>query len=135
MSNSQNASKPPSDDPRELRIYRDRTSALVRRYFVISMETGRLPSLLGRACFRSRVTSYRMSNFEDSVIFVYDVERCLERLDDFSKSLIATIVLQDYEYEEAARLLNCSLRTIERQFPMALDALSAIFLERGLLNE
>ena len=81
MSNSQNASNPPSDDPRELRIYRDRTSALVRRYFVVSMETGRLPSLLGRACFRSRVTSYRMSNFEDSVIFVYDVERCLERLD------------------------------------------------------
>lgn len=131
MKSSQSAA---SVDHRELRLYRDRTSFLLRRYFVTAMETGRLPSLLGRACFRSRVSSYRTSTFEDGVIFVHDVERCLERLDDFSKSLIATIALQGYEYEEAAALLHCSLRTVERLFPEALDRLASIFLECGLLN-
>ena len=123
------------NSPCELRIYRDRTWALLRRYHAVSMETGRLPSILGRECFRARVTSYRMTSFEDAVIFVHDIERCLERLDGFSQSLIAKIVLQEYEFEEAARLLGSPLRTIERRFPAALDALSRIFLDLGILSE
>jgi hypothetical protein len=128
-------SSPDHNDSRDLRIYRDRTWALLRRYHAVSMETGRLPSILGRECFRARVTSYRMTSFEDAVIFVHDVERCLERLDSFSQSLIAKIVLQEYEFEEAARLLGSPLRTVERRFPAALDALSRIFLDRGVLAE
>jgi|SRR5271169_6008166 len=42
-----------------------------------SIETGRLPSLLGRAFFRAKVTSYTMVTFEDRVIFVHDIEKCL----------------------------------------------------------
>src|SRR5438876_933901 len=60
----------------ELWIYRDRTTAMLRRYFRLSVELGRLPSLLGREFFRARVTSYRMHSFEDAVIFVHDVENC-----------------------------------------------------------
>src|SRR5438874_12809166 len=69
----------------EICQYRHRTRALLRRYFYTSVEVGRLPSLLGRELFRSKVTSYRMSSFEDAVIFVHDVERALEQLDDSGK--------------------------------------------------
>jgi hypothetical protein len=58
----------------ELWPYRRRTIALLRRYARASVEVGRLPSLLGREFFRTRVTSYTMRNFEDVVIFVTDME-------------------------------------------------------------
>ena len=120
-------------DP-ELWLYRDRTTALLRRYLHLSVEVGRLPSLLGREFFRSRVTSYRMTTFEDAVIFVHDVERAIEQLDEFSQQLIARVVLQEYTEWEASHLLHCSLRTVQRRLPEALDQLSSVFLEGDLLR-
>lgn len=120
-------------DP-ELWLYRERTLALLRRYLRISIEVGRLPSILGRELFRSRVTSYRMSSFEDAVIFVHDVERALHQLDLFSRQVVATVVFQEYSQDEAAELLRCTRRTVCRVFPDALDKISGIFLEGGLLN-
>lgn len=76
--------------------YRDRTVALLKRYARASVEVGRLPSLLGREFFRSRVTSYSMASFEDVVIFVHDVESALARLDSFHQRLIAMSVLEEY---------------------------------------
>ncbi|HYH00086.1 MAG TPA: sigma factor-like helix-turn-helix DNA-binding protein [Terriglobales bacterium] len=119
----------------EMYLYRDRTTAMLRRYCQLSMELGRVPSLLGREFFRSRVTSYRMHNFEDVVIFVYDMERCLARLDEFSRQVLARIVLQEYSRVEAAKLLGCTLRTVERRLPEALDRLSSILLDLELLDE
>ncbi|MGA9039295.1 MAG: hypothetical protein WB421_02060 [Terriglobales bacterium] len=120
-------------DP-DLWLYRDRTVGMLRRYLRISIEVGRLPSLLGREFFRTHVTSYRVSTFEDAVIFVHDVERSLERLNAFDKKLIGRIVLQEYTQEEAARLLQCGRRTVGRRFPEALDRLSENFLAGGLLT-
>ena len=120
-------------DP-DLWLYRDRTVALLRRYMRLSIEVGRLSSLLGREFFRSRVTSYGASTFEDSVIFVHDVERSLEELNEFEKKLIAKIVLQQYSKEEAGRLLGCGYRTVERLFPEALDRISKILLRRQILT-
>ncbi len=117
----------------DLALYRGATLGLLRFYFRLSVEIGRLPSLLGRECFRSRLTSYRAQSFEDAVIFVHDLERCLEELDDFEKKLVARIVFQEYTQEEAAGLLGCTCRTVERRFPEALDRLSAILLERGFV--
>jgi hypothetical protein len=119
-------------DP-ELWLYRERTVSLLRRYFRFSVEAGRVPSLLGRELFQPQVTSYRMATFEDSVIFVYDVERCLAKLKHFEKKLIAKVVLQDYTQDEAAQLIGCRRRTVGRRFPEALDRLSRLFLEAGLL--
>ena len=119
---------------RDLRPYRDRTRALLRRYFRMSIELGRLPSLVGREFFRARVTSYRLHTFEDAVIFVHDIETCLQRLDQFSQQLIARIVFQDYTLEEAAALLGCGRRTVVRRYPRALDRLSELFLEAELLR-
>ena len=118
----------------ELHLYRDRTRALLRRYFRMSIELGRLPSLVGREFFRARVTSYRLHTFEDAVIFVHDIESCLKRLDELSQRVLARVVFQDYTLEEAAALLGCGRRTVVRRYPRALDQLSELFLAAELLR-
>lgn len=118
----------------ELWLYRERTIALLRRYLRISIEVGRLPSLLGRELFRSKVTSYRMTSLEDGVIFVHDVERALDQLTEFGRQLIAVVLFQEYTQEEAAEVLCCTRRTVCREFPEAVDCVSELFLEGGLLN-
>lgn len=118
----------------DLWLYRERTMALLRRYLRVSIEVGRLPSLLGRELFRSKVTSYRMSSFEDGIIFVYDVERALDQLSPFSQQMVAAIIFQEYTQDEAAEVLRCARRTICREFPLTIDRISEIFLDGGLLN-
>ncbi len=115
--------------------YRDRTVALLKRYARASVEVGRLPSLLGRECFRARVSSYPMTSFEDVVIFVHDMDTVLQRLSPFQQRLIAMNILEEYSLIEVARLLPCPLRTVEREVPDALDVLSRAFLESGLIKQ
>jgi hypothetical protein len=128
-----------SDEPQlgndpDLWLYRDRTIGMLRRYMRLSVEVGRLPSLLGREFFRTGVTSDTVSTFEDAVIFVHDVARSLAKLEAFDKLLIAKIILQDHTQYEAARLLNCGRRTVVRRFPEAVDRITESFLEGGLLT-
>ncbi len=118
----------------ELWVYRDRTVGLLLRFLHMSIEVGRLPSVLGREFFRAHVTSYRVNTFEDAVIFVHDVEKSVQQLDTFSQELIARVILQEYTQEEAARLLGCARKTVSRCLPQALDMLSEIFLSRGILR-
>ena len=121
----------PEPDP-ELSIYRKHTIALLRRYLQYSIETGRLPSLVGREFFRSQTSYVRPHTFEDAVHFVIDVEHSLEQLEPFLQQLIARIVLQEYTEEDTAMLLRCSLRTVERRLPEALDRTTEIFLARKI---
>jgi len=114
--------------------YRDRTVALLKRYARSSVELGRLPSLLGREFFRSRITSYSLMSFEDIVIFVHDVESALEKLSPFHAGLVAMNVLEEYSKPEVSRLLRCPLRTVEREIPEALDELSRTFLRGGMMR-
>jgi DNA-directed RNA polymerase specialized sigma24 family protein len=118
----------------DLWIYRKRTEKILRKFFQMSVEVGRLPSILGSEFFRTQVTSYSVSSFEDAVIFVHDVERCVAKLDRMSQTLIARVILQGYSQAEAGRLLGCTQRTVERNFPAAIDRLSEIFLEVGILE-
>jgi hypothetical protein len=120
-------------DP-DLWLYRDRTVGLLKRYMRLSVEVGRLPSLLGREFFRTRVTSYHVSTFEDTVIFVHDVETSLGKLDRFRQEVIAKLVLQEYSQGEVAQLMQCATRTISRHYLEALDELSEIFLRGGILT-
>jgi hypothetical protein len=124
---------PPNRNP-DLWIYRKRTVGLLRRYMRFSIETGRLPSLVGREFFRAKVTYYTATTFEDRVIFVRDVEKCLNRLEHWDQQLIARIILQEYGQEQGARILHCSRSKIARRLPEVLDLLSEDFLRVGLLS-
>jgi hypothetical protein len=118
----------------EVAFYRKYTEGLLRRYMRLSMESGRVPSLLGREMFRGNVTNYTVHGFDDVVIFVHDVERCLAMLDEGQKHLIRRIGLQEFTQEETASLLGLPLRSVHRRYADALDELTEIFLERKLLE-
>lgn len=118
----------------ELNAYRDRTRALLRRYFRLSLALGRLPSLLGGEMFRARVTAYRAASFEDLVIFVHDVERCLDRLSRCSRQMIAAIVFQEYTEREIAAINSCTPRTVYRWYCEALDETSEWLLRLRVLE-
>jgi hypothetical protein len=122
------------DRERERRTYRGRVVAMLRRYMRYSIETGRLPSLLGREFFRAKVTSYTVSTFEDRVIFVHDMEKCLNRLDEFSRQLIARHILQEHDRWATAKLLHCNEKTVRRYMPVVLDMLIEILLDVGLME-
>jgi DNA-directed RNA polymerase specialized sigma24 family protein len=125
----------PSAVEKDLWLYRRRTIALLRRYARASVEVGRLPSLLGREFFRSRVTSYNMKNFEDIVIFVTDMEQAIDKLDPLEKKLLAMNVLEEYTVPEVARLSGYTQRTVERFLQDAIDQLSRILIVGGLLEK
>ncbi|WP_446745017.1 hypothetical protein [Silvibacterium acidisoli] len=116
-----------------LAFYRKRTERLLRRYMRMSLDMGRMPSIVGNIVFRGRATCYRLKNFEDAVIFVIDVERCLKKLDSASQQLIVRIALQEYTQGEAAELTQQSLRSVQRHYGEALDRLTQILLHAGLL--
>jgi len=90
--------------------------------------------MLGREFFRAPVTPYSFVTFEDRVIFVHDMETCLNKLDEFSRELIGRHILQEHDQAATARLLHCAERTVRTYVPMALDLLSEILLEVGLLE-
>jgi hypothetical protein len=117
-----------------LAFYRKHTEALLREYMQKSMEMGRTPSILGNCVFRGKVSSYRLHSFEDTVIFVFDIEKGLKRLDKFSQDLVARITLQEYSQGEAAALMGQPLRSVARKYAEAIDALTGIFLEYELLS-
>ena len=98
------------------------------------MDGGHVPSLLGREMFRGRVTTYRIRTFDDAVNFVQDVERCLRRLSPTDQRLLERIAIQEHTQGDAAVLLRMSLRTTVRRYAMALDRLTALFLELGLVE-
>ena len=118
----------------EVAFYRKYTEGMLRRYVRLSMEAGRAPSLLGREMFRGNVTNYSVRGFDDVVIFVHDVESCIDKLDKEQQHLIRRIALQEFTQEETASLLELPLRTVHRRYADALDELTEIFLERKLLE-
>jgi hypothetical protein len=117
-----------------LSLYRPRTLGLLRRYLQQASAVGRLPSLVAQEGFRARVTCYRMTTFEDAVIFVLDMERALERLDGADQQIISGIILQGHSHDAAARFYHCTRRTVTRRLCVALDHLSEGLLASGLLK-
>jgi DNA-directed RNA polymerase specialized sigma24 family protein len=122
------------DIGRNLWLYRKKTTALLQRYMRWSLEAGRVPSLLGREFFRATISAQSTTTFEARVIFIHDVEGCLNRLQDFDRQMIARLILQEYDHEAAARILQCDRRTIERRLPELIDELSEAFLKEDLLD-
>ena len=126
----------PKPEPVEpvLAFYRKYTEAMLRQYLRFAMVSGRVPSMLGKEMFRSKVTHYRVESFEDAVIFVHDVDKCIRKLDQVQQVLVTRIAVQQYTHEEAAEMLGIHRRTVIRRYDQALDRLTAIFLEAKLLE-
>jgi len=131
---SRGRSKHDWDRDPDIWLYRKKTTALLRRYMRWSLEAGRVPSLLGRELFRARLSAYTATTFEARVIFLHDVERCLDRLQGFDRQIIARVCLQEYDHEAAARILQCTRRTLLRRLPELIDELSEAFLKAELLD-
>ncbi len=106
---------------------------MLRRYLYASMQVGRAPSILGDPIARGWVSCRPVRTFEDAVIFVLDVETCLNSLCPLDRQMLSRLVLQEYTHAEAAPLLGISVRTLAYKFPQALDHLTEKLLNAGLL--
>ena len=118
----------------EWAIYRKHTEGMLRRFMRCSLQSGRVPSMLGKEMFRGKVTSYRMESFDDMLIFVHDVDKCIRRLEPLQQVLLTRIAIQEYTPEETAEMLHAKRTSIMRRYDDSLDLLTGIFLEVGLLE-
>lgn len=116
-----------------LAFYRKHTESLLRRYLYASMQVGRAPSILGDPVARGWASSRPIRTFEDAVIFVLDIEKCLNQLGSLDREMLCRVVLQEYTQAEAAALLGMGVRTISYKFPKAIDRLTEKLLDAGLL--
>lgn len=117
-----------------LAFYRKHTEKMLRRYLYASMLVGRAPEVLADSVGRGWVSSRPVRTFEDAVIFVLDVEKCLDKLNALDRQILGRVVLQDYTQAEAAEMLGVAVRTVVNRFPKALDRLTELLLKSGLLE-
>lgn len=124
------------DEAEDLHVYREHTANLLRRYFQCSVELGRLPAPLGKGLgfLRAKASSYKISSFEDTMIFVHDIERCIKRLNQFEQVLMQRVAMQDYTIDETAKILRCAKSTVMERYQDGLDRLTAMFLGNGMLR-
>lgn len=117
-----------------LAFYRKHTETLLRRFLYASMLIGRSPSMLKEPIVRGFASHQPVETFEDSVIFVLDMESALARLTAVDRHLLTRIVLQEYSIAETALLLNKRHRFICIRLAEALDRLTRILLDNGTLK-
>jgi hypothetical protein len=125
---------PLEEVPREMAFYRKYTEGMLRLYMRMSMEAGKVSSLLGQDMFRAKVTSCRMESFDDVVIFIHDVDNCLKKLEKEHFQILTRISLQRNSVEETAELMHLKPKTVVRRYRQALDSLTRIFLTVKLLT-
>jgi DNA-directed RNA polymerase specialized sigma24 family protein len=126
-------SKAAAEPAPNLAFYRKHTENMLRRYLYASTQVGRSPSLLSEPLGRGWASSRPVRSFEDAVIFVLDVERCLNRLGALDRQLLGRIVLQEYTQNETAALLGMCVRSVSSKLALALDRLTEQLLATGLL--
>lgn len=112
---------------------RMRTVGLLLRFFRMSLQVGRMPSLLGREVIPSRLRGQPARAFEDAVLFVCDVERCLRGLEPLEQRLIAYCILEEHSEWQAARQFRQAQSSVSRKLCNALDMLHSTFCRVGLL--
>jgi hypothetical protein len=119
--------------PANLAFYRRHTQSLLRRYLYASMQVGRAPSLLADSVGRGWASSRPIRTFEDAVIFVLDIEKCIAQLGSLDREILSRVVLQEYTQAETAVLLGMAVRTISYKYPLAVDRLTEKLLAASLL--
>ncbi len=122
------------DPEPETVCYRGQALAIVRHFFEMSCQLGRLPSILGREFFRAKVSHHAIPSFEDQALFSHDIERSLMKLDEDEMRVLTLVGLYDLNLDEAAEILHWSAGYISQRFSEALARLTQIFLDSGLLR-
>jgi hypothetical protein len=116
-------------------FFRAQALGIVRHFYEIASQIGRLPSILGREFFRAKVTHHVIPSFEDQAVFVHDVEAALGRLNEQDGELVALVGLFHYSLDDVAMMLGRSRSFVSQHFADSLDQLAARFLDTGLLRE
>jgi hypothetical protein len=116
-------------------FFRSQTLAIVRHFYEIASQIGRLPSILGREFFRAKISHHAIPSFEEQVVFIHDVEHALARLGEQDAGVIALVGLFHCTLNDAADMLGRSRRTVVQRYADSIDRLAEIFLETGMLNE
>jgi len=138
MPNRQSAPKPlpelsPDETVSTYAFYRKHTERMLRRYLYASMQVGRSPELLGENVGKGWVSSRKITTFEDALIFVLDIERCINRLNPLDRKIISRVLLQEYSHAETAAILGLSARTVYARLPQAIDRLTEALVTADLL--
>jgi hypothetical protein len=115
-------------------LYRKVTEALLLRYTSMSLDAGRVPSLMGREVFPGNVTHARRTGFDDFAHFVHDFANCLKLLSPGQQYLLRRIAMHGYSQSEVAAMVGISLRSINRRYAEAVDRLTTVLIERKLLE-
>lgn len=116
-------------------VYREHTEGLLRRYLKMSLEVGRTPSWMGSSLFRTGVTSRNsVYSFEDVVVFVCDVEKCVDALEPTARKLVVRMGMQEYTAAEMAPTMGTSERSVVRRYLEALDAFTSVLIDRGVMK-
>lgn len=123
----------PQERTGNLAFYRRHTEKTLRRYLYASILVGRAPTILKEPLSRGWASSRPVKTFEDAVIFLLDIERCLDQLNSLDKQVLCKVVVQDYTQAEAASLLGMSSRSMSERYPQAIDRLTRILLDADLL--
>lgn len=116
-------------------FFRSQTMAIVRHFYEIASQIGRLPSILGREFFRAKISHHAIPSFEEQVVFVHDVEQALGQLGEEDAEVLALVGLFHCTLDDAAAILGRSRRLVVVQYSDSIDKLAEIFLEAGLLSE
>ena len=116
-------------------FFRAQTLAIIRHFFEIASQIGRLPSILGREFFRAKVSHHAIPSFEDQAVFVHDVERALAGLNEQDGEMVALVGLFHYSLDDVAAMLGRSRSFVAQHFADAIDQLAEVFLRTGLLRE
>ncbi len=122
------------DPEPETICYRGQTLAIVRHFFEMSCQLGRLPSILGREFFRAKVSHHAIPSFEDQALFAHDVQKSLLKLKHEELEVITLIGLYGLTYDTAAEMLHLSTGCICERYLEALARLTQIFLDAGILQ-
>ena len=116
-------------------FFRGQTLAIVRHFYEIASQIGRLPSILGREFFRAKVSHHAIPSFEEQAVFVHDVEAALGRLHEQDAEVIALVGLFQYSLDDVAAMLGRSRSGVARRFADSIDRLAELFLAAGLIRE
>ena len=67
-------------------FYRKHTHGMLRRYLYCAMQTSRVASSLRDPLGRGWVSSRPIRTFEDAIIFVHDMDKCLQSLPSLDRA-------------------------------------------------